>query len=134
MAPAGEAPALDGIISSHRLAGRTKMKGRNSNVRSLEIPSVRGLKRRLAAPLALGVALALAAAGAHGGILRDVMIKMGVSKPESPAGSQTLPRQGFACCVLHYKHDWISDSNYAELPIIPAGTPIELIRFGGNKA
>ena len=110
------------------------MKGRNLNVRSLEHPNVRSRRRTMGASLALGVSLTLAAAGSHAGILRDVMIKMGVAKPESPAGSQTLPRQGFACCVLHYKHDWISDSNYAELPIIPAGTPIEVISYGSNRA
>jgi hypothetical protein len=110
------------------------MKGRNSTVRSLERPHVRGRARTAAASLALGVSLTLAAAGSHAGILRDVMIKMGVAKPEPPAGSQTLPRQGFACCVLHYKHDWISDSNYAELPIIPAGTPMEVVSYGDNRA
>jgi hypothetical protein len=110
------------------------MKGRNLNVRSLERPNVRGFMRTPVFSLAFGVAFTLAAAGAHAGILRDVMIKIGVEKPESPAGSQTLPRQGFACCVLHYKHDWISDGNYAELPIIPAGTPMEVVSYGSNRA
>ncbi len=49
-------------------------------------------------------------------------------------GSQSLPRKGFACCVLHYSHDWINDGNYAELPMIPAGTPIEVLSYGSNRA
>ncbi|TXH22026.1 MAG: hypothetical protein E6Q99_09340 [Elusimicrobia bacterium] len=33
-------------------------------------------------------------------------------------------RIGYACCNLHYSGDWISDSNLAQLPFIPVGTPI----------
>ena len=59
------------------------------------------------------------------------------SKPAPPCpapGSQTLPRQGFACCDLHYSKDWINDGNYAELPMIPAGTPVEVLSYGSNRA
>jgi hypothetical protein len=49
-------------------------------------------------------------------------------------GPETLPRQGFACCVLHYSRDWINDGNYAELPMIPAGTPVEVLSYGSNRA
>jgi hypothetical protein len=81
------------------------------------------------------VASALASVAVHAGILRDVMVSVGISKPVAPPpGSQTLPRQGFACCVLHYSRDWINDGNYAELPMIPAGTPIEVINYGSNRA
>src|ERR1700722_6741700 len=93
---------------------------------------------RVVGPLALAVSLTLAAGAAHSGILRDVMVSVGLSKPAPPApgspGSQTLPRQGFACCVLHYSRDWINDGNYAELPMIPAGTPIEVLNYGSNRA
>ena len=106
------------------------MYGRNLNVR---MP-----RRSVAAPLALAVSVALASAAAHAGILRDVMVSVGLSKPAPPApgspGAQTLPRQGFACCVLHYSRDWINDGNYAELPMIPAGTPIEVLNYGSNRA
>jgi hypothetical protein len=98
------------------------MKGRNLNMRTLT----------------LALSLSLAAAASHAGILRDVMVSVGLSKPAPPKagspGSQTLPRQGFACCVLHYSHDWINDGNYAELPMIPAGTPIEVLSYGSNRA
>jgi hypothetical protein len=98
----------------------------------------RATGRRALAPVALAVSLTLAAGAAHSGILRDVMVSVGLSKPAPPAagspGSQTLPRQGFACCDLHYSRDWINDGNYAELPMIPAGTPIEVLNYGSNRA
>src|ERR1700682_4800228 len=106
------------------------MKGRNSNVCT---PG-----RAVVARLALAVSLTFVPAASHAGILRDVMVSVGLSKPAPPAagspGSQTLPRQGFACCVLHYSHDWINDGNYAELPMIPAGTPIAVLSYGSNRA
>jgi hypothetical protein len=97
--------------------------------------NLRAGRRAIVAPLALAVSLALASSVSQAGILRDVMVSVGLSKPAPPpAGSQTLPRQGFACCDLHYSHDWINDGNYAELPLIPAGTPIEVINYGSNRA
>ncbi len=106
------------------------MNGRNLTMRT------RG--RAVAGALALAVTFTFACAASDAGILRDVMVSVGLSKPAPPAAgsaaSQTLPRQGFACCVLHYKHDWINDGNYAELPIIPAGTPIEVLNYGSNRA
>ena len=106
------------------------MNGRNLDMRKPQCPVV--------ALLALAVSLTLAWPAAHAGILRDVMVSVGLSKPAPPPagspGSQTLPRQGFACCVLHYSRDWINDGNYAELPMIPAGTPIEVLNYGSNRA
>ena len=84
--------------------------------------------------LPLALSLTVIFVPSHAGILRDVMEKMHISKPPDPKPGSGLPRQGFACCVLHYKHDVINDGNYAELPLIPAGTPIELTNFGSNKA
>jgi hypothetical protein len=76
--------------------------------------------------------------GAHAGILRDVMASVGLSKPApAPVGADgvpSFPRQGFACCDLHYNKDWINDGNYAELPMIPAGTPIEVLNYGRHRA
>jgi hypothetical protein len=96
----------------------------------------RSSRGKIVAPaMAAAAALALASAAVQAGILRDVMVSVGISKPVAPPpGSLTLPRQGFACCVLHYSHDWINDGNYAELPMIPAGTPIEVINYGSNRA
>ncbi len=47
---------------------------------------------------------------------------------------QSLPRRGFACCNLHHDGDSINDGNYGELPMIAAGTPIEVLSYGRNKA
>jgi hypothetical protein len=47
---------------------------------------------------------------------------------------QSPPRRGFACCNLHFDGDSINDGNYAELPMIAAGTPIEVLSYGRNKA
>jgi hypothetical protein len=86
----------------------------------------------------LAAALVLLPCGARAGILRDVMVSVGLAKPppppSGPNGPETLPRQGFACCDLHYSRDWINDGNYAELPMIPAGTPIEVLSYGSNRA
>jgi len=41
---------------------------------------------------------------------------------------------GYACCNLHHEGDWISDSNYAQLPFIPAGTPITVKSISGYRA
>jgi hypothetical protein len=100
--------------------------------------SMRTVKRAVFVLPTLLLSLTLAAAASHAGILRDVMVSVGLSKPAPPApgapGSQSLPRKGFACCVLHYSRDWINDGNYAELPMIPAGTPIEVLSYGSNRA
>ena len=43
---------------------------------------------------------------------------------------------GYTCCNLHYDGDWISDANYADLPFIPAGTPILVTKpvWDSNRA
>jgi hypothetical protein len=90
--------------------------------------------------VALALALLLGPSDSQAGFLRDVLASVGLAKKEPPPappgtpGSQTLPRQGFACCNLHYDGDWISDVNYAELPMIPAGTPIEVLSYGRHRA
>jgi hypothetical protein len=48
--------------------------------------------------------------------------------------SPALPRRGYACCNLHYAGDSINDSNYAELPMVPPGTPIEVVSYARDKA
>jgi hypothetical protein len=90
--------------------------------------------------LGLVMSLSLAPCGAQAGILRDVMVSVGLAKPPPTApapgstGPETLPRQGFACCDLHYNGDWINDGNYAELPMVAAGTPIEVLSYGFHRA
>jgi len=110
------------------------MNGRNASMRIAE-GAARGAAVGL---LTLAVALALVPGGANAGILRDVMVSVGLSKPPpaptGSAGPQALPRQGYACCSLHYSRDWINDGNYAELPMIAAGTPIEVLSYGSNRA
>ncbi|MGO9993263.1 MAG: hypothetical protein ACLPTF_12230 [Steroidobacteraceae bacterium] len=104
------------------------MNGRNLNLRSAGCVVV----------VSLAISSSIVPCGARAGILRDVMVSVGLAKPPSaPAGAtgpETLPRQGFACCDLHYSRDWINDGNYAELPLIPAGTPIEVLSYGSNRA
>lgn len=96
-------------------------------------------RRRRAAALALLGALSLAlAAGAEAGIFRDVMEKMGLSKPAAPktdaGGTPVFPRQGFTCCNFHFDGDTVSDSNFAELPVLPAGTPVTIMGYGRHRA
>lgn len=49
-------------------------------------------------------------------------------------GDKPPVRTGYACCNLHYEGDWINDGNYAELPMIPAGTPIKVYDYGSDRA
>lgn len=86
----------------------------------------------------MALAFAFASMSANAGILRDMMSSVGLAKPApAPVGADgvaSFPRQGFACCVLHFDKDWINDGNYAELPMIAAGTPIEVLNYGRNRA
>jgi len=103
-----------------------------------------GTQQRRIAAVALGLALALAftlgSATVHAGVWREMMEDLHLVKKEPQpaqqggAGSQALPRQGFACCNLHFDGDEINDANYTELPMIPAGTPIEVLSYGRNDA
>ena len=100
-------------------------------------PSMRVRLSRLAAALLAAVALVLTFSDSEAGVFRDVLASVGLAKPATPApGSPAsqLPRQGFACCNLHYDGDWINDGNYAELPMVPAGTPIEVLSYGRHRA
>ncbi|HSY06018.1 MAG TPA: hypothetical protein VK803_08725 [Steroidobacteraceae bacterium] len=85
--------------------------------------------------LALGLLLGPAV---QAGIMRDVLEDLHIVKTPPPAapapGEQTPPFQGFACCNLHYDGRAISDTNYAGLPMIPAGTPIEVVSYDKHKA
>ena len=98
----------------------------------------RRVQLRIAALMAaLAVAGLLGSTNSQAGFFRDALVSMGLAKPAPPApgtpGSK-LPRNGFACCNLHYEKDWINDGNYAELPMIAAGTPIEVVSYGRHRA
>ncbi|MGA2564359.1 MAG: hypothetical protein ABSF96_12415 [Steroidobacteraceae bacterium] len=83
---------------------------------------------------ALALALLLGSLASQAGIFRDVMVTMHLSKPDAPAGApQGVPWDGFACCNLHYDGDTITDRNYSELPMIPPGTPIQVIAYNDGK-
>jgi hypothetical protein len=91
----------------------------------------------VSAGLALTVASMIGPTDAQAGFFRDALVSMGLSKPAPPAPGTPgakLPRNGFACCNLHYDKDWINDGNYAELPMIAAGTPIEVVSYGRHRA
>jgi hypothetical protein len=83
--------------------------------------------------------VALGAPAVHAGIIRNIMEDMHLAKPEKPdgppaPGERNPPFQGFACCNLHYDGRTISDNNYASLPLIPVGTPIEVVSYDGRRA
>jgi hypothetical protein len=86
----------------------------------------------------LGVALCVFAVpvALQAGIVRDVLVSVGLAKPPPPpaAGAPVFPRQGFACCNLHNDGSSINDGNYAKYPLIPVGTPIEVLKYGRNEA
>ena len=52
----------------------------------------------------------------------------------SQAANGEAVRIGYTCCNLHYSGDWISDSNLAQLPFVPAGTPITVKSISGYRA
>lgn len=110
------------------------MQGRNLRWRG----AGRGVLGVLGA-LALAISLGAAPFAAQAGIFRDVLSSVGLAKPEPKPGDATagkpgFPRKGYSCCVLHYEGDWINDYNYGELPMIPAGTPIEVLSYGHHRA
>lgn len=56
--------------------------------------------------------------------------KVGDVKPEDQAPLIS----GYTCCNFHHEKDWINDGNYAQLPMIPAGSPIKVTSYGSNRA
>jgi hypothetical protein len=41
---------------------------------------------------------------------------------------------GFSCCNLHYDGDTITDSNFGQLPFLPAGSPVKVRQIDGYIA
>lgn len=60
---------------------------------------------------------------------QETMTRLGL-----PGGEEPAQRTGYACCNLHHEDDWINDGNYAELPMIAAGTPARVTGYGRNYA
>jgi hypothetical protein len=56
------------------------------------------------------------------------------AKPLAETRQEALLRNGYACCNLRYDGDLISDSNLAQLPFIPVGTPVKVMKIDGNRA
>jgi hypothetical protein len=50
------------------------------------------------------------------------------------AGCASAPPDGYTCCNLHYDYDRISDANWRNLPMIPAGAKIRVVEYGVNRA
>jgi len=48
-------------------------------------------------------------------------------------GCASVP-DGYTCCNLHYEYDRISDANWSNLPMIPAGARIRVVEYGMNRA
>jgi hypothetical protein len=74
----------------------------------------------------------LGGAGARGALLLGILATLAAC--HQTRGDRPPLRTGYACCNLHYEEDWINDGNYAELPMIPAGTPIKVYDYGGDRA
>ncbi|QLQ25591.1 MAG: hypothetical protein HZT41_12605 [Dechloromonas sp.] len=66
---------------------------------------------------------------AIGGLL--VGCKVSDTKPDEP---EPALLSGHTCCNFHYEGDWINDGNYAQLPMIPAGSPIRVKSYGRYRA
>lgn len=59
------------------------------------------------------------------------------AKPGGDAASRsqkTVLQAGFACCNLHYDGDTITDSNFGQLPFLPAGSPLKVRQIEGYVA
>src|ERR1700741_2536797 len=49
------------------------------------------------------------------------------------SGCAAVP-DGYTCCNLHYDADRISDANWRNFPMIPAGATIRIVSYGINTA
>lgn len=82
------------------------------------------IQRRNLVVGAVVVAASMSVAGCQ-----QTLTKMGL-----PGGEKPADRVGYTCCNLHHESDWISDSNYAELPMIDVGAPATVTGYGRNYA
>ena len=89
--------------------------------------------RKRACVLAALVAMALAGCKSEG-TKAPAADAASTSKPsgytqKTAAPSESALPEGFTCCNFHYEGDWISDSNYTTLPMIPVGTPAKVTKY-----
>jgi len=53
--------------------------------------------------------------------------------PVDASAAATMATADYTCCNLHYEDDWISDANWSDLPMIPAGARI-FVQSAGPKS
>jgi hypothetical protein len=56
----------------------------------------------------------------------------GIALAGASAAAEGKP-EGYTCCNLHHDKDWISDANWRNLPMIPAGAKIKVLDYGMNR-
>ena len=64
---------------------------------------------------------------------RVVLAVLAACAATTAALAQDKP-SGYTCCNFHYDKDWISDANWGNLPMIPAGAKIRVLDYGWNRA
>ena len=62
-----------------------------------------------------------------------IVLAGAVALAAAGAAAQDKP-EGYTCCNFHYDKDWISDANWGNLPMIPAGARIRVLDYGWNRA
>ena len=70
-------------------------------------------------------------AGLAGGA---VFLTTGCNEQNVKPDDKPAMLSGYTCCNFHYEKDWINDGNYAQLPMLPAGSPIKVIGYGRYRA
>lgn len=63
-----------------------------------------------------------------------VVGKKTVKLANSEAEIKAMQGASYTCCNLRYEGNWISDANWSTLPMIPAGSRIKVLEYGGNRA
>jgi len=64
----------------------------------------------------------------------QVVGKRIVQLADSPEDRKAMEGALYTCCNLRYEGDWISDANWATLPMIPAGARIKVTDVGSKQA
>jgi hypothetical protein len=67
---------------------------------------------------------------ATGAVVGDKIVK----QANDPEWVKISASASFTCCNLHYDDDWIGDSNWSSLPMIPAGSRIVVKDTGSDRA
>ena len=75
---------------------------------SIEVMRLRRNSGPSVAWFALGIAMNALPVTADARIFRDMLSSVGLAKPDAQTnadGTASFPRQGYACCNLHYNKD-----------------------------